>query len=193
MVIFLYKLYIFVWIQHGCIPNTVYALDPKNSVIKRLWCIMTKAILYKKKRKKNISKCHQLELLRSMLSIRLCFAALDISGFLWQIKIIGFISCFFIHSMFIWGFSSPCQNLTIKVSITTAVDKILKYFTYCKSVLKFHTPKFLENKRKWHMQTVQIQLRLLLKDQFDQELYCLPFHYVINCIKSNLQGQTSME
>ena len=38
MVIFLYNLYIFVWIQHGCIANTIYALDPNNSVIKRLWC-----------------------------------------------------------------------------------------------------------------------------------------------------------
>ena len=30
----------FVWIQHGCLTNTVYALDPNNSVIKRLWCTM---------------------------------------------------------------------------------------------------------------------------------------------------------
>ena len=32
-------LYIFVWIYHGCLTNTVYAMDPNNSVIKRLWCI----------------------------------------------------------------------------------------------------------------------------------------------------------
>ena len=34
MVIFQYNLYIFVWI----ITNTVYAMDPNSSVIKRLWC-----------------------------------------------------------------------------------------------------------------------------------------------------------
>ena len=39
MVIFQYKLYIFVWIYHGCLTNTVYAMDPNNNVIKRLWCI----------------------------------------------------------------------------------------------------------------------------------------------------------
>ena len=38
MVIFQYNLYIFVWIQHGCLTNRVYAMDPNNSVIKRLWC-----------------------------------------------------------------------------------------------------------------------------------------------------------
>ena len=32
MVIFQYNLYIFVWLN-----NTVYAMDPNNSVIKRLW------------------------------------------------------------------------------------------------------------------------------------------------------------
>ena len=40
MVIFLYNLYIFVWIQHGCLTNMVYAMDPNNSVIKRLWCMI---------------------------------------------------------------------------------------------------------------------------------------------------------
>ena len=40
MVIFLYKLYFFVWIQHGCLANTGLALDPSNSVIKRLWCVV---------------------------------------------------------------------------------------------------------------------------------------------------------
>ena len=34
--IFLYNLYIFVWIQHGCSINMVFALEPSNSVVKRL-------------------------------------------------------------------------------------------------------------------------------------------------------------
>ena len=25
-----YNVYIFVWIQHGCLANTVFTLDPKN-------------------------------------------------------------------------------------------------------------------------------------------------------------------
>ena len=41
------------------------------------------------------------------------------------------------------------------------------------NVLKIRTPKFLI---KWHMQTVQTQIRLLLKEQSDQGLHCLPFH-----------------
>ena len=32
-------IYIFVWIQHGCLANMVFALGPSNSVIKRLWCM----------------------------------------------------------------------------------------------------------------------------------------------------------
>ena len=36
MVIFLYNLYIFVWIQHNCLPNMISALDPSNYVIKRI-------------------------------------------------------------------------------------------------------------------------------------------------------------
>ena len=40
------------------------------------------------------------------------------------------------------------------------------------NVLKFRTPKFLT---KWQMQTVQTQIRLLLKEQSDQGLHCLPF------------------
>ena len=40
MVIFQYNLYIFVWIQHGCLNNTVYAMDRNNSVIKKLWCTL---------------------------------------------------------------------------------------------------------------------------------------------------------
>ena len=39
MVIFLYNLDIFVWIQSGCLAKTVFFLDPSNSVIKRLWCV----------------------------------------------------------------------------------------------------------------------------------------------------------
>ena len=39
IVIFQYNLYIFVWILHGCLTNTVYAVDPNYSVIKRLWYI----------------------------------------------------------------------------------------------------------------------------------------------------------
>ena len=35
----LYNQYIFVWIQHGCLANMGFALDPSNSVIKRLLCI----------------------------------------------------------------------------------------------------------------------------------------------------------
>ena len=37
MVILLYNLYIFL-MQHGYFSNTVFAFDPSNSVIKRLWC-----------------------------------------------------------------------------------------------------------------------------------------------------------
>ena len=39
MVLFLYNLYIFVEIKHGCLTNTVSAGNPKNSVIKGLGCI----------------------------------------------------------------------------------------------------------------------------------------------------------
>ena len=42
------------------------------------------------------------------------------------------------------------------------------------NVLKFHTPKCLT---KWYMQTVQTQIRLLLKEQSDQGLHCLSFQY----------------
>ena len=42
------------------------------------------------------------------------------------------------------------------------------------NVLKFHTPKCLS---KWHMQTVQTQIRL--KEQSDEGLHCLPLHSVI--------------
>ena len=30
MVIFLYNLYIFIWIQHGCLVKMAFALDPSN-------------------------------------------------------------------------------------------------------------------------------------------------------------------
>ena len=36
MVIFLYNLYIFVWIKHGCSANTVSALDPNNKCYKEV-------------------------------------------------------------------------------------------------------------------------------------------------------------
>ena len=39
MVIFLYNLDIFVWIQHGYLANIVLTLDPSSCVIKRLLCI----------------------------------------------------------------------------------------------------------------------------------------------------------
>ena len=40
-------------------------------------------------------------------------------------------------------------------------------------------PKISNTKlTKWHMQTVQTQIRLLLKEQSDQGLHCLPIHYV---------------
>ena len=41
------------------------------------------------------------------------------------------------------------------------------------NVLIFRTPNCLT---KWHMRTVQTQIRLLLKEQSDQGLHCLPFH-----------------
>ena len=41
------------------------------------------------------------------------------------------------------------------------------------NVLNFRTPKFPAN---WHVQTVQIQIRLLPKDQSDQGLHRLPFY-----------------
>ena len=41
------------------------------------------------------------------------------------------------------------------------------------NVLKFRTPKFLT---KCNMQTVWTQIKLLLMEQSDQGLHCLPFH-----------------
>ena len=39
MVIFLYNLNTFIWIQHSCLANMIYAMDLISSVIKRWWCI----------------------------------------------------------------------------------------------------------------------------------------------------------
>ena len=39
MIIFLYNLCIFIWIQDAYIANLIFVLDPSNSVIKRLCCI----------------------------------------------------------------------------------------------------------------------------------------------------------
>ena len=50
----------------------------------------------------------------------------------------------------------------------------LLHFTIMVNVLKFHTPK-LPTKKKWHMQTVQTQIRLFLKSY--PGLQCLPFQY----------------
>ena len=60
------------------------------------------------------------------------------------------------------------------------------------NVLKFRIAECLT---KWHRQTVQTQIRLLLKEQSDLGLHCLPFYYVIQKQpheKQNL-GQKSME
>ena len=52
MVIFLYNLYIYISIQHGCSANMVLALDFSYSVIKRLSCISNKSYLYLREHKK---------------------------------------------------------------------------------------------------------------------------------------------
>ena len=57
MVIFLYNLFMFVWIQLSCLANTVLAFDPTNSFLDRLWCIaylQTEHIL-------NVLKRHEAE------------------------------------------------------------------------------------------------------------------------------------
>ena len=53
MVIFLYNLDIFVWIQHGCLAKTVFALDPSNRIIESLWC---KQIHYHNTRKGSLTE-----------------------------------------------------------------------------------------------------------------------------------------
>ena len=67
--------------------------------------------------------------------------------------------CSKFKSLRYWQCYSLCLQL-YKSSITV--------FTV--NVLKFPTPKF---PKKWHMQTVQTQIRLLLKEQSDQGLHCL--------------------
>ena len=47
MVIFLYNLYIFVWIEHDCLAYTVFALDLSNCVIKKFWCNNIILLLHK--------------------------------------------------------------------------------------------------------------------------------------------------
>ena len=44
------------------------------------------------------------------------------------------------------------------------------------NVLKFYTLNFLT---KWHMQTLQTQIRLLPQKQSDQGLHCLKFTYIL--------------
>ena len=51
------------------------------------------------------------------------------------------------------------------------LDQYLHIFIV--NALKFGIRKFLI---KWYMQTVQIQIRLLLKEKSDQSLHCLQFH-----------------
>ena len=46
MVIFLYNQYIFAWIQHISLANTVFALDPSINVINRLWFLFIYIITY---------------------------------------------------------------------------------------------------------------------------------------------------
>ena len=41
MIIFLYNLYIFVWIQNSCLPNTVFDFDPKKNYKEVVVCLMT--------------------------------------------------------------------------------------------------------------------------------------------------------
>ena len=53
--------------------------------------------------------------------------------------------------------------------------KYLKFYSLKVIVLKFGAPKFPAKK---YMQTVQTQIRLLLKEQSDQGLHCLPVHFV---------------
>ena len=51
--------------------------------------------------------------------------------------------------------------------------ELYDYLQVTVNILIFRTPKFLT---KCRMQTVQTQIRLLLKEQSDQGLHCLPFH-----------------
>ena len=71
---------------------------------------------------------------------------------------------------------SPAGKVVISL-FGTAPDKsiIEAIILGVVNVLKFCTPKCMT---KWHMQTVQTQIRLLLKKQSDQGLHCLPFQLV---------------
>ena len=98
MVIFQYNLYIFVRVEHGCLTNTVYDMDPNNSAIKRLWCTYSwvcfeeiKVILYFYK-----------------MSVRFCF--------------LGFLSWFLLRSW--WKF----WNLDIKFSFCFSTEKDIQIF-----------------------------------------------------------------
>ena len=37
---------LFVWIQDGCLANTIFTLNPSNHVLKRLWCIFLISFKY---------------------------------------------------------------------------------------------------------------------------------------------------
>ena len=71
----------------------------------------------------------------------------------------------------------PVHDLSLSASIrkkwqmlrlTRGVDNKVHIFSVTITVLKFRTPKCLT---KWHMQIVQTQIRLLLKEQSDQDLH----------------------
>ena len=65
MVIFLYYLDIFVWIQHGCSDDMVFTFVPIHLVMKRLWrnsCLKKKKKQKKKKKKKKHKKTPNQEL-----------------------------------------------------------------------------------------------------------------------------------
>ena len=58
MVIFLYNLYILVWLQHDCLANAVFALDPSHGIIKRLWYFQEGQIEneWRENKKQNMNK-----------------------------------------------------------------------------------------------------------------------------------------
>ena len=75
---------------------------------------------------------------------------------------------------------------TKKVYIFFITPLSLHYGYGLINVLKFHTLRFLT---KWHMQSVQIQIRLL-KEQSDQGLHYLPFHLIF--LTRAVVGQRSL-
>ena len=93
--------------------------------------------------------------------------------FLFLLKIYNGYSQHFSYfcSQYITGTHNLCFQAKIRKIMYTPMHPS---FTTV-NILKIRTPKFLT---KWHMQTVQTQIRLLLKEQSDQGLYCLPFHSV---------------